>query len=150
MIAYLLRRALVSVLFVGVVSLSAFVLLASAYGFGQADAKVVTTDHFFTGFPSYWNIVALYLYVWRLPPAVNAAALLVLAAMVFVPIRFIYPSRTVEFRGLTMLLSAIWSALIVVIIWRLPATDGPWTALSLVFPVYYAALSLWLHARSPR
>ena len=24
------------------------------------DAK--TDDHFFTGFPSYWNIVALYLY----------------------------------------------------------------------------------------
>ena len=51
------------------------VLLASAYGFGQTDAKVVTTDHFFTGFPSYWNIVALYLYVLRLPPVVNAAFL---------------------------------------------------------------------------
>ena len=31
-------------------------------------------------------------------------------------------------------------------IWRLPATDGPWMVLSLVFPVYYFALSLWLHA----
>jgi phosphatidylcholine synthase len=130
--------------------LAAVVLLASAYGFGQGDAKVVTTDHFFTGFPSYWNILALYLYVWRLPPAVNAALLLVLAALVFVPIRFVYPSRTVELRGLTLVLGAIWSALVLLIIWRLPATDGPWTALSLVFPVYYTALSLWLHARTPR
>ena len=32
-------------------------------------------------------------------------------------------------------------------IWRLPATDGPWLPLSLVFPVYYLALSLWLTAR---
>ena len=31
-------------------------------------------------------------------------------------------------------------------IWRLPAIDGPWMMLSLVFPVYYFALSLWLHA----
>jgi len=34
-----------------------------------------------------------------------------------------------------------------VMVWRLPATDGPWTALSLVFPVYYVGLSLALHAR---
>src|SRR5688572_6621893 len=30
-------------------------LISSAYGFNRADAK--TADHFFTGFPSYWNIV---------------------------------------------------------------------------------------------
>ena len=43
-------------------------LLASAYGFCQVEAK--TDDHYFLGFPSYWNIVAFYLYVLRLPPAV--------------------------------------------------------------------------------
>jgi phosphatidylcholine synthase len=32
---------------------------ASAYGFCQLDAK--TGDHFFLGFPSYWNILAFYL-----------------------------------------------------------------------------------------
>jgi hypothetical protein len=32
-------------------------------------------------------------------------------------------------------------------VWRLPATDGPWPALSLIFPVYYMALSLWLNWR---
>ncbi len=42
------------------------VLIASGYGFSRDDAKVATTDYFFTGFPSYWNIAALYLYVWRL------------------------------------------------------------------------------------
>ena len=40
---------------------AAAILLSSAYGFAAADAK--TNDHFFTGFPSYWNIVALYLHV---------------------------------------------------------------------------------------
>ena len=47
-------------------------LLASAYGFCQAAAK--TPDFFFTGFPSYWNIVAFYLYLSHLPTWVNGAA----------------------------------------------------------------------------
>ena len=45
----------------GAGAVASVVLLSSAYGFASADAK--TDDHFFTGFPSYWNIVALYLYV---------------------------------------------------------------------------------------
>ena len=32
-------------------------------------------------------------------------------------------------------------------IWRLPAVDGPWTLISLIFPVYYVLLSLWLQFR---
>ena len=40
------------------------------YGFSRDDAK--TADHFFTGFPSYWNIVVFYLFVLELPPGVNA------------------------------------------------------------------------------
>lgn len=124
------------------------ILLASAYGFIQPGAKVLTSDHFFTGFPSYWNVMALYLYVWGLAPTVNGAILIVLAALVFVPIRYVYPSRTATLAWLTLTLGALWSALILYMMWRLPATDGPWATLSLAFPVYYVALSLWLHTRS--
>ena len=128
-------------------AVGALVLLASAYGFGQVEAKVATSDHFFTGFPSYWNIVALYLYVWRLPEVANAVLLSALAVLVFVPIRYVYPSRTVTLRVPTLVLGAIWAVLILVAIWRLPATGGPWLNLSLVFPVYYTALSFYLHAQ---
>jgi phosphatidylcholine synthase len=124
---------------------AALVLLASAYGFGQTEAKVATTDHFFTGFPSYWNIVAFYLYVWRLPAGTNALVLSVLAVLVFVPIRYVYPSRTVTLKGPTLILGASWAVFVLVAVWRLPATDGPWMPLSLVFPVYYIALSFYLH-----
>ena len=128
-------------------AVGALVLLASAYGFGQVEAKVATSDYFFTGFPSYWNIVALYLYVWRLPEVANAVLLSALAVLVFVPIRYVYPSRTVTLRVPTLVLGAIWAVLILVAIWRLPATGGPWLNLSLVFPVYYTALSFYLHAQ---
>jgi phosphatidylcholine synthase len=126
----------------------AVILLASAYGFSQTAAKAQSTDFFFTGFPSYWNLVALYLYLWQLPPIVNAAILLTFAVLVFLPLRYIYPSRTVAFAPLTSILGATWALLGIWIVWRLPATDGPWILLSLIFPVYYMLLSFWLHARS--
>ncbi len=122
------------------------VLVASGYGFSRADAKVATTDHFFTGFPSYWNIVALYLYVWRLPPFVNAAVLALLVVLVFVPTRYVYPSRTSTWQLATILLGTVWGACLAMMIWRLPAVDGPWMPLSLVFPAYYLVLSARLTA----
>jgi phosphatidylcholine synthase len=124
----------------------AAMLLSSAYGFAHANAKVDAVDHFFTGFPSYWNIVAVYLYVLHWAPRTNAAVIVVLAVLVFVPIRYLYPSRTRSLRVPTLLLGTMWAALFTWMIWRLPAVDGPWTLVSLTFPIYDVALSLWLHA----
>jgi phosphatidylcholine synthase len=120
-------------------------LLSSAFGFNREDAK--TVDHFFTGFPSYWNIVAAYLFVLGLPLRTNAIILAALAVFVFVPIRYLYPSRTRTLKVPTLVLGTMWSVLFAWMIWRLPAVDGPWTMLSLIFPVYYFALSLWLQFR---
>ena len=69
-------------------------------GFARRDAK--TADHFFTGFPSYWNIVVVYLLAVQTSPALNAALLLALAVLVFVPIRYVYPSRTVTLMKTTV------------------------------------------------
>ena len=122
------------------------VLIASGYGFSRADAKVATTDYFFTGFPSYWNIAALYLYVWGFSPFTNAAILALLVVLVFVPTRYVYPSRTNTWRVATNLLAATWAMCLFMMIWRLPAVDGPWMSLSLVFPIYYLTLSAKLSA----
>jgi phosphatidylcholine synthase len=70
----------------------AAMLLSSLFGFVSEDAK--TDDHFFTGFPSYWNIVVLYLVVLELSPVLNAVILLTLSALVFVRIGYVYPTRT--------------------------------------------------------
>lgn len=126
---------------------AAAMLLASGYGFAQADAKVHAADYYFTGFPSYWNIVVLYLYVLRPPEWAAVALLVTLAVLVFVPLRYVYPSRTVTWRPVTLVLGAVWSVLMLVVIWRLPDTSGPWVLVSLVYPVYYVVLSLWLNGR---
>jgi phosphatidylcholine synthase len=123
----------------------AAVLLSSAYGFSQTAAKVKTTDYFFTGFPSYWNLVVFYVFLLQWPAEVNAAILLGFAVLVFVPLRYVYPSRTKTLSLCTNVLGALWAALSLWTLWRLPATDGPWILLSLAFPVYYMVLSLWLN-----
>jgi phosphatidylcholine synthase len=128
----------------------AAMLMSSAYGFAHTAAKVEKGDHFFTGFPSYWNIVVVYLYILRLPQMSNAIILAVLAVLVFVPLRYIYPSRTKTLQTPTLALGAAWALMFTWMIFRLPDTSGPWTVLSLIFPVWYVALSLWLHGRERR
>jgi phosphatidylcholine synthase len=128
----------------------AAMLMSSAYGFAHTAAKVEAGDHFFTGFPSYWNIVVVYLYILQLPKLTNAIILVILAILVFVPLRYIYPSRTRTLQTPTLILGASWAAIFTWMIFRLPDTSGPWTMLSLVFPAWYTGLSLWLHGRERR
>jgi phosphatidylcholine synthase len=124
------------------------ILLSSAYGFNRADAK--TADHFFTGFPSYWNIVVFYLMVARWNGGVNAGILMVFAALVFVPVRYIYPSRTVQWREATIGLGVLWGALMVLMLWEFPDVSRGAFWASLAYPAYYFAVSLLLHFRSSR
>lgn len=130
------------------VPVSAAVLVASAYGFASEDAK--TDDYFFTGFPSYWNIVALYIVALGTGPTANALILLALAALVFVRTGYVYPSRTPVLRGMTIALGAVWALMIVLITWQLPAPAKPLVLVSLFFPLYYFVLSFYLHARRGR
>jgi phosphatidylcholine synthase len=133
-------------------------LVASAYGFCQSRAK--TDDGFFLGFPSYWNIIAFYMYLLALPAAVNLAVLLLFAVLTFVPARYLYPTHRGRLNRYTNYLGAIWAALLIVIIWRLhdAGTTGMLTRglvyVSLLFPAYYLlvswAISLRLLLRARR
>lgn len=127
---------------------AALVLLSSAYGFGALDAK--TPDHFFTGFPSYWNVVALYLFVLGLAAWANVAVVTALAGLVFVRHGYVYPTRTPAWRPMTLALSVAWTGLLAAVIWMLPRVSRPLVLGSLAFPLYYAALSVVLHRRRAR
>ena len=121
------------------------VLLSSAYGFASLDAK--SDDYFFTGFPSYWNIVALYIHAARTPPLFNAALLLTLVFLVFVRIGYVYPSRTPILQRTTNVLGAIWALMMLAVVYLLPDVPRALVVASLFFPVYYTGLSLWLNGR---
>jgi phosphatidylcholine synthase len=119
-----------------------FPLLASGYGFAQTQAK--TDDDFFLGFPSYWSLVGFYLYVFQTPPAFNAALILLLSVLVFVPIRFPYPTKTKPFRPLTLACGGIWGVMMLALLFTLP-NPPMWIAwASLIFVAYYLGLTFWL------
>src|SRR5688572_15829689 len=120
-------------------------LLSSAFGFNREDAK--TTDHFFTGFPSYWNIVVFYLLVAGWPASVNAGVLLTCVVLVFIPIRYVYPSRTPVLRLFTNLIGVTWAAGMLLMLWQYPAVSRIVMWISLAFPAYYLALSIRLSVR---
>ena len=123
-------------------------LLASCYQFCRADAK--TDDHFFLGFPSYWNVVAFYVVVADMPEATTVAVLAVCTVLVFVPVKYVYPSRTATLWHLNMALAVAWLAAYAVITALLPDPPGALVALSLAYPAYYFAVSLWLTTASRR
>ena len=122
-------------------------LLASGYGFCQAGAK--TPDHFFTGFPSYWNIVVFYLYVLAAPLWFNVAVLVILSVLVFVPVRYLYPSRGTKFRKRTYLLALAWGVAVIWLLFQFPSPSRFLAIGSLAFPAYYMGASLKLHLSTP-
>ena len=114
-------------------------LLASAYGFSQTDAK--TEDGYFLGFPSYWNAIAFYLYFLRPPAAVALGVILLFSLLTFVPSRYLYPSYGGLFSRTTILLSALWGSLLVLIVTGVFEDTRAMVWASLAFPIYYLAVS---------
>ena len=123
---------------------AAAMLLSSLFGFNRADAK--TEDHFFTGFPSYWNVVVFYLFIAEWSPIINALILTACAVLVFVPIRYVYPSRTPSWRTVTIVLGGIWGVLMAAMWWQIPVVSRQMLWASLAFPLYYLMLSVFLDA----
>lgn len=123
-------------------------IVSSAVGFSRVDAK--TTDHYFTGFPSYWNVVVFYLVIWQVQPGVALAVLLLGVALVFVPIRYVYPSRTPVLMPLTLVLGVTWGLVMLGSLWWLDDVPAWLRWAGLVFPAYYVILSLWLEVTRRR
>ncbi len=124
--------------------LACFIMLASVYGFCQTRAK--TSDHFFLGFPNYWNLVAFYLYCLALGQVFNIAVLLLLGVMVFVPLKYIYPNRTIALRPLTLTLGIAWAVVTAAMLPMLPTVNPLMLGVSLSYVVYYFGASFFLHA----
>lgn len=133
-------------------------LIASAYGFCQKSAK--TDDGYFLGFPSYWNLVALYLYYLQLPGAAAVTLVLFFAGMTFVPLRYLYPSMRGRLNVISGVLAIPWVGLLVYAL-SIEVTHPDDRAhlrqllvASLYYPAYYLLVSwrislrLWLQRRT--
>ena len=128
--------------------IAALPLLASAYGFCQQKAK---TEQSFVGFPSYWNVVFLYLYLFSFPAWLVTAIIALFSILVFVPIRYVYPSHTKWMQEVTLVLSIPYAIMVGVLCLYPNASWATGLAvISLFYPAYYAVISILHHGRVMR
>ena len=73
--------------------------------------------------------------------------LLILGVMVFMPLKYIYPNRTVPLRPITLTLGIIWGFLTVASLLMLPAVNPIMLWAGLSYIAYYFIASFILHAR---
>jgi phosphatidylcholine synthase len=76
-----------------------------------ADRAMKTEDNYFRGFPAVWNVVALYIFVLQPAPWLAAAAIVALAGLSFLPVRFLHPLRVRHWRWLNVALLVVWAGL---------------------------------------
>jgi phosphatidylcholine synthase len=127
------------------------ILLTSAFQFSQVEAKTDSTQsYFFKGFPSVWNFIVLYMMLLGLNPWINFTALMICNVLVFVPIRFLYPTRNNRFRGFTYMFTYLYGALGVWGLLQYP--DIPkWVApVSGLYVIYYLVMSLFPKLGAPK
>jgi phosphatidylcholine synthase len=131
-------------------------MVASVFGFANATAKQETAG-FFLGFPSYWNIYAFYVGLWVTQygsggRVFSAVLLALLSVLSVVPIRFLYPNLAPGVWRIPVLLgAAIWTVLLLLMLWGYPADVSPalyWS--SLIYPAFYTVLSMYLDVKGRR
>jgi phosphatidylcholine synthase len=119
------------------------VLLASAYQFAQVDAKTDEQSFFFKGFPSVWNFLVIYMMLLGLDPWINLILLVICNILVFVPVKYIYPTRNTRLRRLTLGLTYLYGAIGVWGLLQYPSVPQWVVWISLAYVVYYGLLSFF-------
>lgn len=119
--------------------------IASAFGFSNTQAK--TENHFFLGFPSYWNIVVFYIFLLQLPTLFASAILLTFAVTTFLPVKFIYPSRTAYLRKVTLFLGLVFIIQIGCMLYFYDNSPPYLIYTSFLFPFYYFGFSFYLNVK---
>jgi phosphatidylcholine synthase len=107
-----------------------------------ADRNMKTADNYFRGFPALWNAAAFYLFLLKPIPAVAATIVVLLAALTFVPFKFLHPMRVARLRSSNIAALILWSLLALIAILR-DLDPGPWVVGGLVaIGVYFLGVGL--------
>lgn len=123
------------------------ITITSSYQFCQSDAK--TPDHFFKGFPCYWNFAVFYMFIFNTSMTTNALLLAILCILIFVPIKYVYPSRLdylTNSKRLKILMhscSLLYGVSTALLLWHYPQNDTFWLSISLGYVVLYLILSFY-------
>ncbi|HYK22621.1 MAG TPA: hypothetical protein VEV42_17900 [Pyrinomonadaceae bacterium] len=116
-------------------------LLVSCYHY--TNLKAITDDFRFRGFPAMWNFVVFYIFVLGLDQIWNVVIIAVFCLLHFIPIDFIYPTRTIRLKKLTFFLVLVLAVVNLAMLIQHPQRNTALLATSLAIIGYLAALSLY-------
>lgn len=119
------------------------ILLTSAYQFSQVDAKTDEQSYFFKGFPSVWNFLVIYMMLLGLDPWINLSILIACNILVFVPVKYLYPTRNMRLRRLTLGLTYLYWVIGVWGLLQYPNVPQWVISASFIYLAYYALLSFF-------
>jgi phosphatidylcholine synthase len=90
-------------------------------------------------------VVAIYLWMLAIPPPLATAIVAVFSVLVFVPVKYVYPSKMPALRRTTAALVLAGGLLLTYALLE-PGRARPLrlVEISLLVPAYYFAVSLWL------
>ena len=126
------------------------ILLTSGYQFCQVDAKTDEQSFFFKGFPSVWNFLVIYMMLLGLNPWINLVALIICNILVFVPVKYLYPSRNTRLRRLTLGLTYVYGAIGIWGLLQYPSVPEWVLWVSFAYVAYYALLSFFPKIGAPK
>ncbi len=75
---------------------AAAVTMSALYHYCNKEIK--TVDHYFVGFPAFWNLVVMYLYLWQPDPFAAAIAVIALCVLTLTPVKCVHPFRVRDFQ----------------------------------------------------
>lgn len=87
----------------------AIIIITYASAMYFADSRMKTKDYSFSGFPSCWNMVVLVLFALEPNFWVSLSLVAVLAGVMFLPVKFVHPTRTARWRVLTLPMALAWT-----------------------------------------
>jgi len=118
------------------------ILLSSVLYYGKKNW--VSEDLHFIGFPVLWNfVVFLMFFLLKTGPIVNAVAVLVLAIMHFLPIKFLYPSRTDKLLFLNVAVISMLCIISLIGLWQYPQEIPALRYAAIFGCAYYMFISFW-------
>ncbi|ASG68572.1 phosphatidylcholine synthase [Francisella halioticida] len=128
------------------------ITISSSYQFCQINAK--TNNNFFVGFPSYWNVIVIFMLCFQSSQLINELTITVLTIFSFIPIKYIYLSRTENISNskavklFTFIFTMLASTLIFLAVLIYPIkTPSPIIAIIILFTAFYIIFSFKLNIK---
>lgn len=88
----------------------AIIVITFASALYFADTNMKTKDNSFCGYPGVWNMPMIVFFAMQPNFWISLAIIVILAIMMFVPVKFVHPFRTVRWRKVTLPIAALWTA----------------------------------------